>query len=132
MFPRALVVEDDAFTRNALIEILESDGCSVDSARDGEMGLGLLSQHRYDVVILDLVLPKFSGTDIMEQLLCTRPEVLSNIIVVTGLDVEEIRSLFPNVCEALGKPVMPKKLRSAVRKCLSSAAVSLRRASSVA
>ncbi|MCU1244109.1 MAG: Fis family transcriptional regulator, partial [Acidobacteria bacterium] len=80
MFPRALVVEDDAPTRNALIEILESDGCSVDSARDGEMALGLLSQHRYDVVILDLVLPKFSGTDVMDQLLCTRPEVLSNII----------------------------------------------------
>ena len=114
---KALVVEDDAVTREALVAILENEGCIVDVAADGQIGMGLLSSERYDVVLLDLVLPKISGTDIMEQLLCTNPQVLSTIIVVTGLNVREIRKLFPEVCDTLGKPLIPTRLLRAIRQC---------------
>lgn len=118
MRPKALVVEDDNDTRAALVELLEHEGCDVESATDGELAVGMLTRKHYDVVLLDLVLPKISGTDVMEHLLCTQPQVLATVIVVTGLDVEEIRRLFPDVCDALGKPVMPKRLLRAVRQCL--------------
>ncbi len=122
MRKKALVVEDDAVTREALAAALQAEGCSVETAEDGEAAMGLLTCRRYDVVLLDLVLPKFSGTDIMEHLLCTNPQVLSTIIVVTGLNVDEIRKLFPDVCDALGKPVIPTRLYRAIRQCLSAAA----------
>lgn len=122
MHRKALVVEDDAVTREALVEVLESEGCAVDVAVDGQIAMGLLSCERYDVVLLDLILPKISGTDIMEQLLCTNPHVLSTIIVVTGLNVGEIRKLFPDVCDTLGKPLSPTRLLRAIRQCFAAGA----------
>ena len=76
-----------------------------------------LSARDYDVVLLDIVLPKMSGIDVMESLRRDRPDILGCIIVVTGLDIREIRTLFPAVHETLSKPVIPNRLRQAVRSC---------------
>ena len=116
--PLILVVEDDAQTRDALRNVLISEGWDVEVAEDGEKAVGCLAQRRYEAVILDIVLPKLSGTDVMEYVASTRPEALSSIIVVTGLDVHEIRKLFPTVCETLSKPVIPSRLLGSVRRCM--------------
>jgi DNA-binding response OmpR family regulator len=116
MRPRILVVEDDAPTRDLLRRILESEGCEIEMVADGEKAVGALSQRQYDAVILDIALPRMSGTDVMEYIASTNPAVLATIVVVTGLDVAEIRKLFPSVCEALAKPVLPGRLVAAVRR----------------
>jgi hypothetical protein len=54
----------------------------------------------------------------MESLHRHRPRLLGKVIVVTGLDIREIRSLFPAVHETLSKPVLPGRLREAVRSCI--------------
>ena len=115
----ALVVEDDATTRTLLAGLLESIDCDVDIAADGEEALQRLQSRDYDVVLLDIVLPKMSGIDVMETLRRERPQTLGCIIVVTGLDIREIRTLFPSVHETLSKPVIPNRLRQAVRSCMS-------------
>ena len=117
--PTALVVEDDATTRTLLAGLLESIDCDVDIASDGEEALQRLQSRDYDVVLLDIVLPKMSGIDVMESLRRERPQTLGCIIVVTGLDIREIRTLFPSVHETLSKPVIPNRLRQAVRSCMS-------------
>jgi len=116
--PRALIVEDDRATREALRKILEREGCDIDVAVDGEKAVGFLAQHHYEVIVLDIVLPKLSGTDVMEFIASHAPAQLQSVIVVTGLDVSEIRKLFPSVCEALAKPVMPTRLLASFRRCL--------------
>jgi DNA-binding response OmpR family regulator len=113
-----LVVEDDAVTREALRRVLTDEGCDVELAIDGEKAIGCLAQHRYDAIVLDIVLPKLSGTDVMEYIASTHPESLASIIVVTGLEVTEIRKLFPTVCETLSKPVIPSRLIASVHRCL--------------
>ena len=118
MRPRILIVEDDLATRDMLRRILELEGCELDLVPDGEKAVGALAQHKYDAIILDIALPRMSGTDVMEYIASTTPEVLNSIVVVTGLDVVEIRKLFPEICETLSKPVMPGKLISSVRRCL--------------
>lgn len=118
MRPRALIVEDDYATRDALRRILEREGCVCDLAVDGEKAIGFINQHRYDVIVLDIVLPKISGTDVMEYIASSCPAQLETVIVVTGLDVSEIRNLFPSVCEALSKPVMPTRLLASFRRCM--------------
>ena len=117
----ALVDEDDAATLHALVDLIATSGIDVDWAADGETAVGYLSRQSYDVVILDLVLPKISGMDIMEHLACTQPQTLANTIVVTGVDVSEIRRLFPDVRDALAKPVIPSRLLRAVRMCIGAA-----------
>ena len=112
---RALVVEDDAATRDLLRLLLENEGYEVDLAIDGEKGIGFPENHEYGVVLLDMVLPRVSGADVMEHLLCTRPHVLEKIIVVTGVNLDEIRKLFPTVTRVLCKPVIPARLLQLVR-----------------
>jgi CheY-like chemotaxis protein len=116
--PKALIVEDEAVTRTLLAQLLEGIGCDVDLAVDGEEALAQLTERDYDVVVLDIVLPKMSGIDVMESLRRDKPNALGCIIVVTGLDIREIRTLFPAVHQTLSKPVIPNRLRQAVRTCL--------------
>jgi DNA-binding response OmpR family regulator len=122
MRPHVLVVEDDFATREALRKILEGEGCLVDLAEDGEKAIGALAQRRYHAVVLDLALPRLSGTDVMEYVASTDPARLASIVVVTGLEASEIRLLFPTVNETLSKPVMPTRLIAAVRRCLGATA----------
>lgn len=116
--PRALIVEDDPVTRKLLEGLLDGRGCAVDSVGDGEQAIEYLDRNRYGVVLLDIVLPKKSGTEVMEHLAATQPRMLRRVIVVSGLNVGEIRELFPSVCQALPKPVMPYRLLHAVDICL--------------
>lgn len=120
MAPRALVVEDDTTTRLMLKALIESMGCEVDEAADGERAIERLDEEDYSVILLDIVLPKVSGTAVMEHLHESDPEKLERVIVVTGLNVDDIRKLFPTVCHALTKPVMPMRLKDSIAKCLGS------------
>lgn len=119
MRPKALVVEDDAVTRSLLKTLLEEEGCRVDVAADGLQAVELLDQNPdYQVVLLDIVLPKLSGTGVMEHLQNTNPELLHRVIVVTGLQVSEVRMLFPTICHTLAKPVIPGRLLRWVQVCI--------------
>jgi CheY-like chemotaxis protein len=118
MRPAALIVEDEAVTRKLLRELLFTSGLQVEEAIDGEEAIKKLSEKKYGVILLDIVLPKLSGTHVMDFLRDFDPDALERVIVVTGLNVEEIRKLFPTVCHALGKPVIPNRLLASVQKCL--------------
>ena len=122
MRPRILIVEDDPTTREALRRVLELEGCELDMVADGEKAVGALANRKYDVIILDIALPKMSGTDVMEYIASTSPRMLESIVVVTGLEGSEIRKLFPTICETLSKPVLPTRLIASVRRCLGATA----------
>src|SRR5229473_1000019 len=115
---KALIVEDEPESRRLLRKIVESQNCDVDEAGDGVRAIEMLADSDYDIVLLDIVLPKLSGTAVMEHLYVTNPAMLERTIVVTGLNVEDIRKLFPTVCHALSKPVLPKRLMVSIHKCL--------------
>ena len=118
MSPRALVVVDDPPTREALRTIVAGEGFDVDAVADGKLALELLERESYSMILLDIVLPKMSGAAVMEHLHSHSPAVLETVVVVTGLDVSEIRKLYPGVREALARPVLPARLRKAVRRFL--------------
>ena len=122
MRPKVLVVEDDTPTRDSLQRVLEEHGCDVDTAADGELAIGSIARTRYDAIVLDIALPKVSGTDVMEYIASTSPRMLESIVVVTGLEGSEIRKLFPTICATLSKPVLPTRLIASVRRCLGATA----------
>jgi len=115
---KALVVEDDPGTRQLLCRLVQSQLCDVDEAANGEVAIELIDNNEYAVVLLDLVLPKMSGADVLDHVYATNPALLERIIVVTGLNIEEVRKLFPTVCNALPKPVIPQRLMDSIHKCL--------------
>lgn len=115
---KALIVEDDPTTRILLRRLVEAQSCDVDEAKDGAIAIQMLDHSDYAVVLLDIVLPKVSGTEVMDHLFRTNRAMLERVIVVTGLNLDEVRKLFPTVCNALPKPVMPQRLMETVNKCL--------------
>jgi CheY-like chemotaxis protein len=118
MLRKALVVEDDDDTRYLLKKLVEAQGCEVDTAVDGRQAIECLDTEDYGVVLLDIALPKVSGAAVMDHLRATNPAALERVIVVTGLNVEDIRKLFPTVSHALSKPVIPKRLFDSIHDCL--------------
>ena len=65
---RVLLIEDYAPLQKAVVRGLQEAGYAVDAAADGESGAWLTQSNEYDVIVLDLMLPKLDGWSILEQL----------------------------------------------------------------
>ena len=65
---KILIVEDETFISSLVKARLEKEGFEVVQAFDGEEGLRLLKAEKPDLIILDLIMPKSSGFELMEQL----------------------------------------------------------------
>jgi DNA-binding response OmpR family regulator len=118
MRPKALIVEDDAATSRLLRDILLSEGCDSDVAFDGETAMTHLRGSDYDLMLLDIILPRASGLDVMDWLRQEKAHVLERTIVVTGVDLSDIRQLFPTVSHVLSKPVIASRLVRSIQHCL--------------
>lgn len=65
---KILLVEDDKFLRELYVEVLRDEGFKVTEATDGKEALGQMEKGGYDLVILDIMLPKIDGLDILKKL----------------------------------------------------------------
>lgn len=65
---RILIVEDEQYLRDLYAELLKSEGHQIELAQDGEKALELMQKGGYDLVLLDLILPKISGVEILKSL----------------------------------------------------------------
>ena len=84
-----LVVEDEQHLADSVARRLEEEGYSVDIARDGEEGYQLASSKKYHLIILDLLLPRKDGMQVLRDL--RRNKVLSMILVLTAKSTIEDR-----------------------------------------
>ena len=82
---RVLYVEDEKFLAEAVVHLLKKDKIAVDYAEDGEEGLALALKPNYDVIILDIMLPKMSGLDILKIIRKHLQSCISVIWVMNGL-----------------------------------------------
>jgi DNA-binding response OmpR family regulator len=83
---RLLLVEDETRMARALASGLNADGFTVDVADDGEDGLLRATQLVYDVIVLDIMLPKLSGYEVVRRLRAS--EVWTPILMLTAKDGE--------------------------------------------
>ena len=68
MAQHLLLIEDEDTLRKQLVELLEQHGYTVDASADGLEGLYIGKKYHYDIAVIDLGLPRISGTEIIEQL----------------------------------------------------------------
>ncbi len=116
-----LLVEDDPILSNMYNAKFQIAGFNVLIAEDGEIGLKKALEESYDLIILDIMMPKLSGTDLLEQLRATDKGKTMPVIVITNLsDFEEkkkIESL--NVYAMLVKAdITPSQLVEYTKKAL--------------
>ena len=68
-----------------LVESLEERGHLVQTASDGEAGLELSLKNEYDLILLDIILPKKNGLEVLEELGKEKKGVLPKVLVLTNL-----------------------------------------------
>src|SRR5690349_6904813 len=83
--PKILLVEDSKLSRMAGERSLTKAGYTVVCAKDGEEALEIAGQEKPDVVLLDMMLPKLSGPEVLRQLKHDPATAQIPVIVLTGL-----------------------------------------------
>ena len=102
--PMILVVEDDRALREGLAMNLRLEGYEVVTAADGEEGLRQAFDARPDLVILDIMLPAWSGLDILEELRKRGREVPVLILSARNTSPDKVEGLQLGADDYLGKP----------------------------
>jgi two-component system response regulator RegX3 len=112
-----LVVDDDPGVLDVVAFTLRREGFDVDEERDGTAALSAAREHNYDIVILDVMLPGMSGTDICREL---RSESDVPILMLTARDAEidRVLGLELGADDYVTKPFSTAELLSRVRAIL--------------
>jgi DNA-binding response OmpR family regulator len=102
--PKLLVVEDDPLLSDRMELVLQSLG-NVTTVVDGEGAISHLFTGHFDAIVLDLMLPRLSGFDVIRHLMMRRPELLKSTIVVSGAEDATLQFIDANELYAvLHKP----------------------------
>lgn len=115
---RVLVVDDDRATRHILRKILSNDGFQTTVAKDGVAALAALRARRYDVLLLDVWMPRMNGLELLAKLRTrkTRPRV----VVMTSDDAPQtlLNVVREQAFTYVHKPIDPPGLLRTVREVL--------------
>ena len=86
---KVLHIDDNKETRDLYSELFTSKNHSITSVYDGRSGLGLITKSDYDLILLDMYMPKYSGVEFLHDLKNTQPSELKKVIVVSLLDFNQ-------------------------------------------
>ncbi|MFZ2490471.1 MAG: response regulator [Thermoanaerobaculia bacterium] len=119
MKKRALVVDDDEPIRTMLAKIVERQNLSVDIARDGVEAVERLDSKAYDVVLLDLMMPRLDGYGVLQHMKESCPEALACTIIASAVGEGEILRQFNlPVYRIHPKPFDIGRLVADIRACV--------------
>lgn len=115
---RILIVDDEANLRKVLAAVLRKEGYDVAIAENGEQALAELQKNGANVIIADLVMPKLSGMELLEQVREKRPEVPVIIITAHGAVDSAVEALKKGAFDYITKPFENAEIRSVVEKAV--------------
>lgn len=112
---KVLIVEDDKRLANALGEILQENGYTVDIVNDGQTGLEYGLSGIYDVIILDVMLPTLDGFQVVAEL--RRRKLSTPALILTAKDAipEKIQGYDSGADDYMTKPFAPAELLAHLR-----------------
>ncbi|MBO6280235.1 MAG: response regulator transcription factor [Bacilli bacterium] len=112
---KILLVEDNIQLNRALTTLLKRNSYIVDSAYDGEEALMFLKEYQYDVVILDIMLPKINGLEVLSK--ARKDGIQTPIIMLTAKSTieDKITGLDYGADDYLSKPFNSEELLARIR-----------------
>ena len=113
-----LIVDDEDIVVRSTIRVLEGRGYSLQTARDGAEALQKIDESPFDVVILDIMMPKVGGIEVLRRVKEAHPDI--EVIMFTGLaEIDTAVSCMKlGAFDYLAKPFEPEELRLAVTRAL--------------
>ena len=112
--PTILVVEDDAAVRQGVVDALTFSGYEVLSEADGKAGCDTALRATYQLLLLDLVLPGYSGFEILEAIKKERPGQPVIILSARGEENDRVRGLKMGADDYIVKPFSVRELLARV------------------
>jgi two-component system, OmpR family, response regulator len=114
---RILLVDDEQSIQTLLSYPLRKDGYHVTSAQDGREALQRFDEARFDLVILDLMLPKLDGVEVCRELR-SRSQVPIIMLTAKGSETDKVAGLEVGADDYITKPFSMREFRSRVKAAL--------------
>lgn len=115
---KILVIDDEPVICIACEKALKQDEMEIDCAENGIIGLAKLHDKKYDIVLIDLMMPQIKGMNILESIRKYNQEIIT--IVITGYATHETaeEALQKGAFDYLAKPFTTQELRSVVYRAI--------------
>lgn len=115
---KILICEDEPSMRMGLKDNLEFESYEVDTAEDGETGLNKILENQYDLIILDVMMPKMSGFDICKS--ARKNGITTPIILLTakGEEIDKVLGLELGADDYVTKPFSLRELLARIKAIL--------------
>jgi len=112
-----LLVDDDRELCRMLVEYLGPEGFKLTPVHDGDEALYLLGRHHFDLIVLDVMLPRIGGLDVLRSL---RQKLTTPVLMLTarGEEVDRVVGLELGADDYLPKPFNPRELVARMRAIL--------------
>lgn len=118
MRARILIVDDEDIVLRSCLRILADGGHKIDIAPNGGEALRKVEANRYDLIIIDVMMPQLGGLEVLRQVKATRPDVA--VIMMTGLSQVDtaLQAKRLGAADYIPKPFEPDELKRAVDRAL--------------
>lgn len=115
---RLLIVDDDEEIRELLVFDIQSSGYTVDSAKDGEEGLKKAVENNYDLILLDVMMPKINGYDVCKNIRLVKPKVPILMLTAKGTIHDKTEGFEVGADDYLVKPFDVQEVLLRIRALL--------------
>ena len=115
---KLLLVEDSIQLNKALTTVLKRNSYIVDSAFDGEEALLYIDQYKYDIIILDIMLPKINGLDDLKRVRTNKVDTPIIMLTAKSTTEDKIHGLDLGADDYLPKPFVVEELLARIRALL--------------
>jgi DNA-binding response OmpR family regulator len=112
---RILLVEDEASLREGIVDLLEGDDHVVTAVGDGVAGVEAGLRDAFDLVVLDLMLPRLDGVEVCRRLRAARPGMPILMLTARGSEDDKVRGLVEGADDYVTKPFSARELLARVR-----------------
>ncbi len=119
---KILLVEDDRFIREVYSDIISNAGYFLDTAIDGEEGYSKIKQGGWDLILLDIILPKMTGFEIMQKLTASPPTPPNkSLVFLTNVDDSDDKQKATSIGQGyiIKSQITPDDLLIVIKKYLS-------------
>ena len=118
MKEKILVIEDEPSILTGLIDLLGSEGYQVSSGRDGKEALRLYESEKFDLILLDIMIPEKSGYDVCREIRKKDQTIPILMLTAKGQEVDKVVGLEIGADDYIVKPFGVKELLARVRAAL--------------
>jgi DNA-binding NtrC family response regulator len=118
MSARILIVDDEEIVIKSCLRILSDSSYVVDSVQDGWEALRKVDETDYDIIVLDIMMPKIDGLEVLQQVKERHPDI--DVIMMTGLSQIQtaVKAMKLGALDYLSKPFDPDELKRVVDRAL--------------